>query len=242
MTSILRKLAVAAISTAVTVSLPLFTDSGKAATFTEIGDAGETTQEAQYLDLPIAKPGQTKISTVQGSLSNINYNPGFMPSHPDRDEADVYKFTLPWSSLFQSNITFSLPEELFDIESGEVGLNVSLISLAGEGNLIFSETEYFDVPLPPKQVLPLPPVSQDLTVSLQLQETQLGAGEYLLYFGGAYPELGSSSNDFTPIKVDYNATLEIEGVPEPLTILGSATALGFGALFKRQQSRKQKKS
>ncbi|MFP4101719.1 PEP-CTERM sorting domain-containing protein [Coleofasciculus sp.] len=30
--------------------------------------------------------------------------------------------------------------------------------------------------------------------------------------------------------------------PEPLTILGSATALGFGALFKRQQSRKQKKS
>ncbi|MEQ9356948.1 PEP-CTERM sorting domain-containing protein [Coleofasciculus chthonoplastes] len=31
-------------------------------------------------------------------------------------------------------------------------------------------------------------------------------------------------------------------VPEPLTILGSATALGFGALLKRQQSRKQKKS
>jgi len=31
-------------------------------------------------------------------------------------------------------------------------------------------------------------------------------------------------------------------VPEPLTILGSATALGFGALFKRQQSKKQKKS
>ncbi|MEQ8996117.1 MAG: PEP-CTERM sorting domain-containing protein [Coleofasciculus sp. B1-GNL1-01] len=35
---------------------------------------------------------------------------------------------------------------------------------------------------------------------------------------------------------------EVSSVPEPLTILGSATALGFGALFKRQQSRKQKKS
>ena len=30
-------------------------------------------------------------------------------------------------------------------------------------------------------------------------------------------------------------------VPEPLTILGSATALGFGALLKRQHSQKQKK-
>jgi hypothetical protein len=31
-----------------------------------------------------------------------------------------------------------------------------------------------------------------------------------------------------------------EPVPEPLTILGSATALGFGALFKCQSSKKQK--
>jgi len=35
---------------------------------------------------------------------------------------------------------------------------------------------------------------------------------------------------------------EAQSVPEPLTMLGSATALGFGALFKRQHSRKQKKS
>lgn len=41
--------------------------------------------------------------------------------------------------------------------------------------------------------------------------------------------------------VDY-IKLTVSDVPEPLTILGSATALGFGALFKRQQSRKQKKS
>jgi hypothetical protein len=31
-------------------------------------------------------------------------------------------------------------------------------------------------------------------------------------------------------------------VPEPLTILGSATALGIGGLLKREHSRKQKKS
>ena len=33
---------------------------------------------------------------------------------------------------------------------------------------------------------------------------------------------------------------EPESVPEPLTILGSSMALGFGAFFKRQQSKKQK--
>ena len=33
-----------------------------------------------------------------------------------------------------------------------------------------------------------------------------------------------------------------KSVPEPLTILGSATALGFGALLKREHSKKQKKS
>jgi hypothetical protein len=33
-----------------------------------------------------------------------------------------------------------------------------------------------------------------------------------------------------------------ENVPEPLTILASATALGFGALFKREHSKQQKKA
>ena len=31
-------------------------------------------------------------------------------------------------------------------------------------------------------------------------------------------------------------------IPEPLTILGSATALGFGTFFKRKLSKKQRKS
>lgn len=34
----------------------------------------------------------------------------------------------------------------------------------------------------------------------------------------------------------------VENVPEPLTILGSATALGFGGLLKRVHAKKQKKS
>lgn len=48
-----------------------------------------------------------------------------------------------------------------------------------------------------------------------------------------------------PIQVESYGTGNGNGdvpksVPEPLTILGSATALGFGALFKREHSRRQK--
>jgi len=35
-----------------------------------------------------------------------------------------------------------------------------------------------------------------------------------------------------------NATLDVEPVPEPLTIFGTATALGCGVLFKRKSSKK----
>ncbi len=39
-----------------------------------------------------------------------------------------------------------------------------------------------------------------------------------------------------------NPVSDPTAVPEPLTFLGSATALGFGALFKREHSRRQKKT
>ena len=40
----------------------------------------------------------------------------------------------------------------------------------------------------------------------------------------------------------YEINVQTEAVPEPLTILASATALGFGAFFKREVSRKPKKN
>lgn len=56
-----------------------------------------------------------------------------------------------------------------------------------------------------------------------------GSGEYHT----VAPNTGSS--------VMFDGDLpEPESVPEPLTILGSGMALGFGAFFKRQQSKKQK--
>ena len=40
----------------------------------------------------------------------------------------------------------------------------------------------------------------------------------------------------------FTVNIQTEPVPEPLTMLASATALGFGAFFKRQHSKKPQKS
>ncbi|MEQ9483779.1 PEP-CTERM sorting domain-containing protein [Coleofasciculus sp. F4-SAH-05] len=47
-------------------------------------------------------------------------------------------------------------------------------------------------------------------------------------------EIGTGLSNMTTIDQEYSS------VPEPLTILGSAAALGFGVAFKKEQSRKPK--
>jgi len=52
---------------------------------------------------------------------------------------------------------------------------------------------------------------------------------------GVYQAVSNFNNTFT-------ADVEVEAVPEPITIMGSGLALGFGALFKTKYSRKKKSS
>ena len=49
-------------------------------------------------------------------------------------------------------------------------------------------------------------------------------------------------SDFSGDDRGFTANVRAEPVPEPLTILGSATGVGFAAFFKRKHSKKQKKS
>jgi hypothetical protein len=55
---------------------------------------------------------------------------------------------------------------------------------------------------------------------------------------GVYQAISNFGGDGRGLTVNIRA----EPVPEPLTILGSATGLGFAAFFKRKHSKKQKKS
>jgi hypothetical protein len=58
------------------------------------------------------------------------------------------------------------------------------------------------------------------------------------FFSGEQADSDFFSGDAPGLTVN----IRTEPVPEPLTILGSATGLGFAAFFKRQHSKKQKKS
>lgn len=70
----------------------------------------------------------------------------------------------------------------------------------------------------------------DRWVKIEAKNGGSPANEFIIY---------SASQGGAEFYVDMTS---VEPVPEPLTILGSATALGFGALLKREHSRKQKKS
>jgi hypothetical protein len=58
-------------------------------------------------------------------------------------------------------------------------------------------------------------------------------------FSLSFPLPNSNPNESTFMITGKH---EAEPVPEPLTILGSGFALGFGALFKKEYSKKQKKA
>jgi len=73
-------------------------------------------------------------------------------------------------------------------------------------------------------------IGQQYQFNMSLEVTALTGGyaQALSYFGG-------DGGGFT-------VNVQAESVPEPLTMLASATALGFGAFLKRQHSKNPKKS
>ena len=73
-------------------------------------------------------------------------------------------------------------------------------------------------------------IGEQYQFNMSLEVTALTGG-----YAQAFSNFGGDGGGFT---VDVRA----ESVPEPLTMLASATALGFGAFFKRQHSKKPKKS
>ena len=63
--------------------------------------------------------------------------------------------------------------------------------------------------------------------------------DYNIFAVSAPPEATFTGDVSIPTK---SVSFTVKRVPEPLTILGSGLALGFGAYFKKEYSRKQKKT
>jgi hypothetical protein len=133
----------------------------------------------------------------------------------------------------QSNLTplalSSSPLSFTFTNDGNTELSISSITLGRSPNLIESsdfmtsllDDYIFDNGGIGWSVLPDEQIELDVPFSLR-------GGEYLVanVLGTADPE----GTDPFPV----NFLLQHEEVPEPLTILGTATALGFGAFFKRK--------
>jgi hypothetical protein len=105
-----------------------------------------------------------------------------------------------------------------------------------------------DILLGFQQSAPLPiSVGLPLPSSPSAYQLKVGSIEYVPV-GNINSVLGQSQSGESGSIVTIVNSLTVttpppaQSVPEPLTILGSATALGFGVLLKREYSRKQKKS
>ena len=76
----------------------------------------------------------------------------------------------------------------------------------------------------------------------KLQLNGLASGTFVdteFIFAAEDLPFSGSDQDFNDMVVHVSG-IEPAAVPEPMTILGSALALGFGGLFKRQMSKRQK--
>ncbi|MFP4122432.1 MAG: PEP-CTERM sorting domain-containing protein [Coleofasciculus sp.] len=80
-------------------------------------------------------------------------------------------------------------------------------------------------------------------------DTNLGVDIYYDFAEGTWEAEGEASTDIDDVRITVEGNVDSNGgsisgsikeIPEPLTILGSATALGFGVLLKRESSKKKK--
>jgi hypothetical protein len=132
----------------------------------------------------------------------------------------------PLGALLGGIITTNGDHKTTVIANVNAGFQSFSYSDSNSGSVFFvdADTKPVNIPFNKAGLLTIGeqyPFNMDLTVS---------ASKY-----GIYQAFSKFDNTFT-------ADVEVEAVPEPITIMGSGLALGFGALFKTKYSRKQKKA
>lgn len=100
--------------------------------------------------------------------------------------------------------------------------------------------------IPPGFAEPCPDIVSFLNNGISEESITIGGVEYKLLLSG-FLQNNTLVNQFITTEAQANSAqlfgrLErADAIPEPLTILGAGTALGFGTFFKKQVSKKQSK-
>lgn len=142
-------------------------------------------------------------------------------------------FTGDFSNLTAGLDVKGIPFETYIRTSGEVSISGNSLEFKEEHGPLSSG----NINQTKSIIIPVGKGSTSYTGSVNSQ-TKYGVGVPFLSFATVSSKL-TVGGELLSSKT--NIRYEKETVPEPLTILGSSMALGFGALFKKEYSRKQKK-
>ncbi len=144
------------------------------------------------------------------------------------------------SPAYPINLTFFTETDIgettgsFSVDLDEAEITISedtgTIGISGLSSVTASTTLFDGVTDPDLSTDDLTAIENDLSTDLTIST----AAQAIVQ--GALEKPGDSVILITPTR-----SFEITVVPEPLTVIGSVTALGFGAYFKKEYSRKQKK-
>lgn len=194
----------------------------EAAQVSKIDYEGFLTVSSPFLPIFTGQPGNTLTLPLSDSVTVDNLSGRL------EDEGDS-QLTIP----FLSSLETYLPE-LFD----KIPNGISLTSFSGAGSIFGDVAKTNQLS---SFVWDYNPNNDILTVDgydfSRIQPCLNGT----CYIDGT-GTLQSAVNVSFDLAQTTTPLGESESVPEPLTILGSSTALGFGALFKRQHSKSQKKA
>ncbi|MEQ8752966.1 MAG: PEP-CTERM sorting domain-containing protein [Coleofasciculus sp. G1-WW12-02] len=191
---------------------------------------GDFEDVAPFSSLPV---------TTQGIDFSNNQSPNIVLNVPDSGAQNTTGNYLAWCGSICGGVqvvTASFGGQLFDalsldaanLQAAGVPLGfVPGMTLEVVGNVFGGGT-----------------VSQSLTLVEDTVTTfNLNGFTNLISLDFFAPSVDIGGETFNPDPLIDNLVIEeTQPVPEPLTILGSATALGFGGLLKRQQAKKQKKA
>lgn len=223
-----------------------------------LGLAGVEVNPAQAAVVKLTPVADARVSDTDGdgvfesiSTANIDRDFGlvvrqfqdFTPTVDFEDRA-VIEFDLSSvpTDIAIDTLTFDFRTTAFTSSSN----TVTIFGYIGDGVVSLDDATVKATSLGSYNVQSLGLGQQSVPLEASLLQPLLSQSSFLgLRLQGTDPTVNTSIASLennSPPTLTVQFQNEPEAVPEPLTILGSATAIGFGVLLKREHSKKQRNS